>query len=237
MSKGGKIPVFAVYSSFLQRAYDQLIHDAAIDKAHIILAIDRAGFVGEDGETHQGLFDVPMLMTIPNTTIYSPSTYTELEMCLEKSVYNDEGIVAVRYPKGTDISSFDNYNTTSFHILKNNSKKLAIAYGRIIHNLYSNNSCDILKLVKIHPIENEIIAVCMNYEEILFFEEGSKSGGVGEKLLGMLYSNGYKGKMTITAVEGFVPQSSIERCMEKYSLDSNGMHKIINMSECVKSEN
>lgn len=237
LSKGGKIPVFAVYSSFLQRAYDQLIHDAAIDKAHIILAIDRAGFVGEDGETHQGLFDVPMLMTIPNTTIYSPSTYTELEMCLEKSVYNDEGIVAVRYPKGTDISSFDNYNTTSFHILKNNSKKLAIAYGRIIHNLYSNNSCDILKLVKIHPIENEIIAVCMNYEEILFFEEGSKSGGVGEKLLGMLYSNGYKGKMTITAVEGFVPQSSIERCMEKYSLDSNGMHKIINMSECVKSEN
>lgn len=237
LSTGGKVPVFAVYSSFLQRSYDQLMHDAAIENTHIVLAVDRAGFVGEDGETHQGLFDVPMLMTIPNTTIYSPSTYSELEMCLEQSIYDDEGIVAVRYPKGEENISCCNENTSSFSIIKNNSSKLAISYGRIVHNLYSNDNCDILKLVKIYPIEQEIISICMAYNEIFFFEEGSRSGGVAEKLLNTLCLNGYKGKFIITAVDGFVKQSSVERCMEKYNLDSAGMKKIIDMSESVNSEN
>lgn len=237
LSTGGKVPVFAVYSSFLQRAYDQLVHDAAIENTHMVLAVDRAGFVGEDGETHQGLFDVPMLMTIPNTTIYSPSTYTELEMCLEQSIYNDDGIVAVRYPKGEGNISCCNEDTISFSIIRNNSQKLVVSYGRIVNNLYSNDNCDILKLVKIFPIEQEIVNICMAYKEIFFFEESSRSGGVAEKLLNMLYLNDYKGNFSITAVDGFVKQSSVERCMEKYNLDSNGMKKIIDMSESVSSEN
>lgn len=237
LSKGGKIPVFAVYSSFLQRTYDQLLHDASIDNTHIVLAVDRAGFVGEDGETHQGLFDVPMLMTIPNTTIYSPSTYAELELCLGNAIYKDGGIVAVRYPKGKETCLFNEYDTSSFNIIQNNMKKLAVCYGRIVHNLYNIDTCDILKLVKIWPLDNEVIDICMSYDEIFFFEESSKSGGVGEKLLNMLYSVGYRGKFVITAVEGFVKQSSVERCMEKYKLDSKAMKEIINMSECVDSEN
>ena len=71
----GMLPVFAVYSTFLQRAYDQLIHDVAIEGTHVVIGIDRAGIVGEDGETHQGMFDIPMLTTIPNVTIYSPACY------------------------------------------------------------------------------------------------------------------------------------------------------------------
>ena len=237
LSKGGKVPVFAVYSSFLQRSYDQLIHDAAIDNTHIVIAIDRAGFVGEDGETHQGLFDVPMLVTVPNTTIYSPSTYAELEMCLEKSVHEDEGIVAVRYPKGAETVSDYAEDTISFSISKCNNSKLAVSYGRIVHNLYTVDNCDVLKLVKIWPVENEIIEICMAYDEIYFFEEGSESGGIGEKLLNKLCSCGYKGKFVITAVNGFVSQASVQRCMEKYSLDTEGMKKIINMNESVNSEN
>ncbi len=237
LAKEGKMPVFAVYSSFLQRSYDQLVHDVAIDNTHIVIAIDRAGFVGEDGETHQGLLDVPMLSTIPNTTIYSPSTYAELNMCLNNAVYSDDGIVAVRYPKGTETTSMYTDDTASFSISKNNSQKLAISYGRIVHNLYSIDSCDVLKLVKIFPIENEVLNICMEYNEIFFFEESSKSGGIGEKLLNMLYSNGYKGKFVITAVEGFVKQSSVESCFKKYNLDSEGMKKIIDMSESVNSEN
>ncbi len=237
LAKGGKVPVFAVYSSFLQRSYDQLIHDAAIDNTHIILAIDRAGFVGEDGETHQGLFDVPMLTTVPNTTIYSPSTYAELDMCLEKSIYKDEGIVAVRYPKGTETISDYAENTVSFSVVKCNSKKLAVSYGRIVHNLYTIDNCDVLKLVKIWPVEKEILEICMVYDEIYFFEESSKSGSIGEKVLNMLYSNGYKGKFVIAAVDGFVSQGAVDRSMEKYSLDIKSMKKIINMSESVNSEN
>lgn len=237
LAKGRQIPVFAVYSSFLQRSYDQLVHDAAIDNTHIVLAVDRAGFVGEDGETHQGLLDVPMLATIPNTTIYSPSTYDELKMCLNDAIYKDEGIVAVRYPKGIETVSDYVDDTTSFSLIKNNSKKLAVSYGRIVHNLYSNNSCDILKLVKIFPIESEIINVCMEYDEIFFFEEGSRAGCIGEKLLATLCSVGYNGRFVITAVDSFVKQCPVWRCMEKYCLDSEGMKKIIDMSESVKSEN
>ncbi len=237
LSTGGKVPVFAVYSSFLQRAYDQLLHDAAIENTHIVLAVDRAGFVGEDGETHQGLFDVPMLMTIPNTTIYSPSSYAELELCLEESVYNDTGISVVRYPKGTESISNCSDNTSSFSIIRKNSKKLAISYGRIVHNLCVNDSYDILKLVKIFPIEQDIVNICMSYGEIFFFEESSRSGGIAEKLLNNLYSRGFRGRFVITAVDDFVKQASVERCMEKYNLDSAGMNKIINMSESVNSEN
>lgn len=237
LARGGQIPVFAVYSSFLQRSYDQIVHDAAIENEHIVLAIDRAGFVGEDGETHQGLLDVPMLTTVPNTIIYSPSTYGELKLCLNAAIYKDEGIVAVRYPKGTENVSDYVDDTTSFSIIKNNSKKLAVSYGRIVHNLYSNDSCDILKLVKIFPIESEIINICMEYNEIFFFEESLKSGGIGEKLLAALSYKGYKGRFVITAVNNFVKQCPVWRCMEKYCLDSVGMKKIIDMSESVKSEN
>ena len=88
----GKIPVFAVYSSFLQRAIDQLIHDVTIGKNHIVLGIDRAGIVGEDGETHQGLYDIPLLTAIPNAEIYSPACYEELKMCLNEAIYKCQGL-------------------------------------------------------------------------------------------------------------------------------------------------
>ncbi len=233
LSKGGKIPVFAVYSSFLQRSYDQLVHDASIDNTHIVLAIDRAGFVGEDGETHQGLLDVSMLATIPNTTIYSPADYNELNMCLEEAVNADKGIVAVRYPKGTETVSCCAEDTTSFTLNTNNSRKLAVSYGRIVHNLYSIKGCDVLKMVKIFPIESEIVDICIKYSEIYFFEEGMKSGGVGEKLLSLLYENGYRGKFVITAVTEYVKQSPVESCIRKYRLDSESMQKIINANESV----
>ena len=237
LAKGGKIPVFAVYSSFLQRSYDQLIHDAAIENTHIVLAVDRAGFVGEDGETHQGLFDVPMLLTIPNITVYSPSTYAEMKLCLEKAVYDTDGIAVVRYPKGTENTSFPAEAVTSFSINGNNGKRLAISYGRVVHNLCSAEECDIMKLVKIWPIEQEIIDLCMNYSEIYFFEEGSRSGGAAEKLLAKLYENGYRGRYVITAVDGFVKQASVSRCLEKYGLSTEKICEKLNVSESVSIEN
>lgn len=229
LAKSGKIPVFAVYSSFLQRSYDQLIHDAAIDNSHIVLGIDRAGFVGDDGETHQGLFDIPMLLTVPNTTIYSPSTYAELEMCLESAVYRAKGIAAVRYPKGEETVTIGEADTDAYLLNSNGSRRLAIAYGRIVHNLYSaaDGSFDILKLVKLYPIDEEVKELCMGYSEICFFEESSRSGGLGERLLAELYALGYRGSFVITAVDGFVRQASASRCMEKYGLDEAAMRKIM----------
>ena len=86
LAAGGSLPVFAVYSTFLQRGYDQIIHDVAIQNVKVVFAIDRAGIVGEDGETHQGVFDVAFLNTVPNLTVYSPAYYDELRMDLDTAV-------------------------------------------------------------------------------------------------------------------------------------------------------
>ena len=237
LAKMGKLPVFAVYSSFLQRSYDQLIHDAAIDGGHIVLGIDRAGFVGEDGETHQGLFDVPMLITVPNTVIYSPSTYGELEICLESALYRTEGIAAVRYPKGTEETTIGIEDTDSYLISRNGGKRLAIAYGRIVHNLYSAaGDWDVLKLVKIFPIDGEVIDICMEYPEIYFFEEGSGIGGAAENLLSRLYEKGYRGNFTIKAVDGFVRQAAVDSCMRKFGLDADGMREALGMERSERVE-
>ncbi len=228
LAKQGKIPVFAVYSSFLQRAYDQLIHDAATEGEHIVLGIDRAGFVGEDGETHQGIFDVPMLITIPNTVIYSPSTYAELEKCLERAIYHTDGIAAVRYPKGTEEMTIGAEDTDSYFLTGSGGKGLAVSYGRIVHSLYSAaGDHDVLKLVKIFPIDEEVIEICMKYKDIYFFEESSGSGGAGEMLMTKLFENGYKGNFTIKAVNGFVRQMSVDESMKEYGLDVCGMSRTL----------
>jgi len=101
MAQNGMKPVVAIYSSFLQRAYDQILHDVALQNLHVIFAIDRAGVVGEDGETHQGLYDLSYLSHIPNMSILAPSDYSEMEEMIEYAVLRHKGPVAVRYPKGT----------------------------------------------------------------------------------------------------------------------------------------
>lgn len=93
----------------MQRSYDQIIHDASIQKLHIILAIDRAGIVGEDGKTHQGLFDTSFLNNIPNVTILCPSYFDELRFMLKNAIYNESEIVAVRYPRGRELYKPKNF--------------------------------------------------------------------------------------------------------------------------------
>lgn len=102
LAKQGMIPVFAVYSTFLQRAYDMILQDVALQQLHVVLCIDRAGLVGEDGETHHGVFDVAYLRQVPGMTILSPSNYAELEQMLRRAVLELKGPVAVRYPRGKE---------------------------------------------------------------------------------------------------------------------------------------
>lgn len=102
LAKNGMIPVFAVYSTFLQRSYDQLIHDVAMQGLKIIFGIDRAGFVGEDGESHQGVFDVSFLNSVPGLTVYAPADYEEMAVMFVRAFYNDKGAAAVRYPRGQE---------------------------------------------------------------------------------------------------------------------------------------
>ena len=233
LSEGGMLPVFAVYSTFLQRGFDQIIHDCAIENTHITLAIDRAGFVGEDGETHQGIFDVPMLRSIPNTTVFAPASYEELNMCLKRAIYDTEGIAAVRYPKGSEFPPADERYKAAlspacdyFYSGKRGSV-LAVAYGRISVNCIEaaeKSGADFLRLVKINPIMKEISEIAANYDRVVFFEEGSKNGGVGEGLAVELMNGNCRTRVEIAAVNGeFVPAASVEEQYEMYGLSVEQM--------------
>lgn len=233
----GQIPVFAVYSTFIQRSYDQLVHDAAIGKLHIVLGIDRAGVVGEDGETHQGLLDVPMLSSIPGTVIYSPSCYEEVKMCLKKAIYEDKCITAVRYPRGVDSSSFDKsaLNTSFTFTETGDSRTLLITYGRIYDNLYKAQSilnadnipCDLLKLTQIHPIPDGVEEKLLKYDNIIFFEESMGDGGISEKLGSRLAGMGYKGEYCTVTAEDFVKQASVYSCLDTLGLSCEKMTELV----------
>ena len=227
LAKEGLKPYFAVYSSFLQRAYDQIIHDAAIAKLPIKLLIDRAGIVGEDGETHQGLFDVSFLTSIPGVSIYSPSSYNELEYQIKASA-KYEGITAIRYPRGCEKPSFSIDFSQEFSVLGDGKENLIITYGRLFSEACiareQNPDITILKLNKVFPFSKELINTVLEYKNIQFFEESEKSGGIGEHLSALLIENGFKGKYRIHCVDNkFVPAASVAEAISLLGLDSDAM--------------
>lgn len=239
LSAGGMIPVFAVYSTFLQRCADQLIHDGALQRRKMIIAVDRAGFVGEDGETHQGLFDVPILQSLPNTTVYSPADYAELNNALYNAFYKDSNLVVIRYPRGSapEEDFFSKLSSGDYTLIGSGNAPIAlVTYGRLTLNAYKavkaleakGIAVRIIKLNKIKPFSPLAVENALDCSKVFFFEEGMKGGGVGEKFGSVLLESGYKGKYKIYAVEDeFVAHASVARQMEKYSLSSERMAEII----------
>ncbi|MCR5306442.1 MAG: 1-deoxy-D-xylulose-5-phosphate synthase [Oscillospiraceae bacterium] len=234
----GMLPVFAVYSTFLQRSYDQILHDTAIADNHIVLAVDRAGIVGEDGETHQGMFDIPMLTTIPNVKIYSPASYPELEVCLSAALYQDQGIAAVRYPRGSQPVNIPlPAETVLSH--QDGGGILLITFGRISANaskairiLHENGTaCSLLRLVTVFPIPETAIRIAMQYQSILFLEESEASGGIGEKMAAKLLYSGWNGSFRCRAAEGFIRQSTADRCIEQLGLSTDDIVRLVKETE------
>lgn len=234
LSAGGMLPVFAVYSTFLQRAADQLIHDGALQRRKLIIAVDRAGFVGEDGETHQGMFDVPILQSLPNTTVYSPSTYAEINSALYSAFYKDSGLIVIRYPRGSEPEEARSMPAPEeMSVFGDEQAKTAIVtYGRTVFNALSamkmlaekGINVKVVNLTKIKPLPNGVYEALRNCESVHFFEEGMKDGGVGEKLGCELLEKGFGGSYAVTAVDNeFVAHASVGRQLEKYSLDAKGI--------------
>ncbi len=237
LSSAGMLPVFAVYSTFLQRCADQLIHDGALQRQKMIIAVDRAGFVGEDGETHQGLFDVALLQSLPNTTVYSPATYAELNNALYNAFYKDENLVVIRYPRGSmpEFAEGEETNGGEFKTV-GNGKTAIVTYGRMYFNALKaaemlrekGINVKIIKLEKIKPMPLGAVESALECGNVFFFEEGMRSGGVAEKFGCALLEKGYNGKYSVTAVDGeFVAHASVARLMEKYSMDAAGMARKI----------
>lgn len=231
LATGGMKPFFVVYSSFLQRGYDQILHDAAIAHLPLKLLVDRAGIVGEDGESHQGIFDAAYLSTVPGMEIYSPSTYEELEYRIEETAQNDH-LCAIRYPRGgaaakADYNVRENVNRFGF-----DSKRAVITYGRIYENakraVETVGDIDLWKLNKIYPLDANTVLSLLKYEQIDFFEEGVRSGGIAEHLSGLLADNGYKGNYAVHAIENcFVPQATVTSSLKKNGLDTDSMVEIL----------
>lgn len=234
MAAAGQLPVFAVYSSFLQRAYDQLIHDCALEPAHLVLAVDRAGFVGEDGETHQGLFDVAFFSTVPGGVIYSPATYECLERCLFRALYNESGPVAVRYPRGAMRWTLpERLERQQDYCLWGEGETLVITYGRMIGNVMEaiaagKTPCKTLLLERIFPIPEGAVLEAMSHKRVLFVEEGAKTGGLGEQFGMKLLERGFPGKYRVQAANhAIVPQGNLEQCFQYTGLSVEALVRLI----------
>ena len=239
MASRGYRPVFAVYSTFLQRAYDQLIHDAALGKNHLVLGIDRAGIVGSDGETHQGVFDVSMLNSIPRTTVYSPTYFEGLERSLKTALYLDEGLAAVRYPRGGELYRPEDFTEESENFNLYGDKtcgRLLVTYGRLFS--YAVRAKEelakegvevcILKLCRIRPIDPEAIELAQSFRQVWFFEEGILNGGIARTFSDMLTLRGYAGCYHIRAIaDRFVRQMTVSEALHMLRLDTEGMVNIV----------
>ncbi len=212
LAQGGVRPVFAVYSTFLQRCYDQLVNDTSLIGSHVVLAIDRAGIVPDDGETHQGIFDVAFLNTVPGMAVYAPSTFEELEIHLKQALYDVNGPVAVRYPKGAPLPMPEGFSATYkpyTYLHAEGAETLLVTYGRIFANVLAaaqklaerGISVSVLKLNRIKPIEKECVSLALPYHRVIFFEEGIRTGGVGEWFGEQLVENTYARRYEIHAIE------------------------------------
>lgn len=239
LAVGGMLPVFAVYSTFLQRSYDQLIHDVAMQKIKILLAIDRAGIVGEDGMTHQGLFDVAFLRTVPGVTLYSPTYFQELREQLAHLAKDGSGICAVRYPRGRELykPSYFHSGIEPFSVYGPPEAEICIVtYGRLFSFVAEaadklkirGTDVKLLKLNQVIPIERAAAKEVISCRQVFFFEEGICQGGAGEHFASLLLEEGFAGKYVLRAIDKpFVKHAPMFRALETLGLNAEGIMKTV----------
>ncbi len=219
LAAGGMKPVLFLYSTFAQRSCDQFIHDVAIQKLPFLLLIDRAGLVPGDGVTHQGIFDYPLLSSVPNVKIDSPETYLELKNVFEKA-YQSGDFSVIRYPKGSQtnyIPAKKMITHDAFYEFSEGieaARTVIVTYGRVTKTaheaikLLEEEDIGLLKLIRIFPLNlDEILSYIGNAETIYFLEEGYRFGSVSEKIASML--RGDK-KVKIHAIEQFIDHGEME---------------------------
>ncbi len=230
LAKNGMNPVFAVYSSFLQRGFDQLIHDLALQGVHATICVDRAGIVGEDGETHQGLFDIPMLMPIPGISIYSPTTYADLKAVLKKCVPAvNAGITAIRYPRGVEVDTVLPFREPDADVewCGNSTDFCIVSYGRqavaCLHAIKKAKvSVSFLKLNRIYPLDQEVVERLKGFKKILFVEEGYQVNSIGAYLGNLLINSRYRGQYRNIGIKNqFVKPAKPDALLKELNLDAD----------------
>lgn len=245
LAAGGMLPVFAVYSSFLQRAYDQLIHDVSLQGAKVLLAIDRAGIVGEDGKTHQGVFDAAFLQTIPHVTLYSPAFFSEMQAQLAFLAEKGEGLCAIRYPRGKELYRPPYFQDTAEPFSLYGEGDICIAtYGRLFSFaaeareglLKRGIPVRLLKLNRIVPIDPAAVQAAAGCYQVFFFEEGVRQGGIGERFGFLLQERGFAGQYFLRALDDpYIPHAPMFRALEALGLNAQGMTAVI-LQHCAEKK-
>lgn len=235
MAKQGAIPVFAVYSTFLQRAYDMLLHDVAIDNLHVVLGVDRAGLVGDDGETHHGLFDVAYLDSVPNMTVLAPSSFAELEVMLERALFHLNGPVAIRYPRGGEGRYFGTAGEEPAAILRWGHDITLVGYGTEINEILvaadllaeQNIQAEVVKLNQLTPLVPDLVELSVRKTgALLIAEEQISQGCVGQRLTAQLELARLPTKaMLVNCGENFVSHGAAGLLKRDYFLDGVGLAK------------
>ena len=233
LAKSGMVPVVPLYSSFIQRAYDQLVHDVAIQNLPVVICADRAGVVGNDGETHQGLLDMAFTNTIPNFTIMAPKDFSELESMMEFSIDLKKPVL-LRYPRGGEDITFDSCDKIEFgkaEVIEKGNDITIVAIGKMVAR--AKEVSDILKEDGItanvinarflKPFDEKTLIENMS-NIIVTIEDGTIIGGLGSKVEEVLYKNKLNKKVEKFAYpDEFVKHGSVKEIEEKYGLDAKNI--------------
>ncbi|TDT61936.1 1-deoxy-D-xylulose-5-phosphate synthase [Fonticella tunisiensis] len=240
LAANGLKPVFAVYSTFLQRGYDQVIHDICIGKMPVTLAIDRAGIVGEDGETHQGVFDISYLRPIPNLTILSPKDIKEFRMMLEW-IFAFNGPVAIRYPRGGDseveFEKYDEISLGKWETLSEGKDLAILAVGKMVQNSYKvveklgakGINARLVNCRFIKPLDTIMLNNIFDEYDIIFtVEDNLVAGGFGSSVLEHASLKNYRGRIVMMGYpDEFITHGSQKILYKKYGLDVDGIMNTI----------
>jgi|TARA_Y100000992_G_scaffold295893_1_gene257414 1-deoxy-D-xylulose-5-phosphate synthase len=234
---GGLKPIVAIYSTFLQRAYDQMIHDIMIQNLDVLLAIDRAGIVGADGETHQGIYDISFLRILPNIVLMTPSNEQELWAMLNTG-FKYKGIGAVRYPRGYTKGLDLDLNDECLQIGKsktiaNGSKIAYLVFGTLLNEVTQvakDNGATVIDMRFVKPIdEKRVIAICQTHEYVFTVEDNVILGGAGSAVNEVVNKNKLtKNIVNIGVPDNVVPHGNQNEILSDLGLDAKGILKITN---------
>ncbi len=232
LAVGGRKPVVAIYSTFMQRAYDQIIHDVCIQKLPVVLCMDRAGVVGADGATHTGMFDLAFLRCLPNMTVMAPSNGAELAAMLEYA-FTVDGPVALRYPRGTAVESSDDVAPIvcgKAALLRRGDAGLVVSVGTRCTSVLAaveevGQPFSVLDLRFVKPLDEEaILDLLVPERPLVVVEEGCAQGGIGEAIAALALRHGWRGAFVHIAMPDRFPEHGTQaQVLRDLALDADSI--------------
>ncbi|MBQ5799893.1 MAG: 1-deoxy-D-xylulose-5-phosphate synthase [Oscillospiraceae bacterium] len=231
LAKQGALPVFAVYSSFLQRSYDQLLHDVALSRLHVVFGVDRAGLVGADGATHHGTFDTVFLPSVPGMRVFCPSNYAELRSMLRRAIYDFTGPVAIRYPRGGEGAYKEESGKRNLVELRPGRDITLCTYGTMINSVLEaaellaerNISARVVKINCINPLFGAELCECFGAtERLVVVEESAGVGCIGQRIEAILAEHGCAPckLLLLNLGRSFAVQGNLDELYREYGLDA-----------------